>query len=63
MQNNSRREIYNKDFKWSIKIPENFENVSADEWINYKIQCKFENTLMRRSLISQKTILFSKVIN
>jgi hypothetical protein len=28
-----KKEIYNKEFNWKITIPENFENVSADQWI------------------------------
>lgn len=31
-QTSPKKEIYNDDFKWSITIPENFENVSAEEW-------------------------------
>jgi hypothetical protein len=30
-QASSRKPIYNEDFKWSIIIPENFENVSAEQ--------------------------------
>ncbi|MEO5889444.1 MAG: hypothetical protein ABIQ31_04285 [Ferruginibacter sp.] len=26
------KEIYNKDFKWTIRIPENFDTVAADQW-------------------------------
>lgn len=31
-QTTPKKEIYNKDFNWTITIPENFENVSAVEW-------------------------------
>jgi len=27
-----KKEIYNKDFNWTITIPENFENVSTEQW-------------------------------
>lgn len=28
----STREIHNKEFNWTISIPENFESVGAEEW-------------------------------
>jgi len=31
-QTTPKKEIYNKDFKWTITIPENFENVSTEQW-------------------------------
>jgi hypothetical protein len=31
-QTTSNRKIHNKDFNWTIIIPEKFENVSSDEW-------------------------------
>jgi hypothetical protein len=31
VQTSSRKPIYNEDFKWSITIPENFENVSDEQ--------------------------------
>ncbi len=31
-QTTPKKEIYNKDFNWTITIPENFENVSSEEW-------------------------------
>ena len=58
-QTSAEREIYNKDFKWSIKIPENFENVSADEWT--KLQNKgaeaIENTYDEK-IVNQSKIIF-----
>lgn len=29
----NKKEIYNKDFKWTITIPENFETVTPEEWM------------------------------
>lgn len=29
---NPGKEVYNADFKWTITIPEGFENVDAEEW-------------------------------
>lgn len=61
-QTTAEREIYNKDFKWSIKIPENFENVSADEWT--KLQNKgaeaIENTYDEKIVNQSKTIFVFK---
>ncbi|MBK8442241.1 MAG: hypothetical protein IPL35_02000 [Sphingobacteriales bacterium] len=31
-QTTPKKEIYNEDFNWTIIIPENFQNVSAEEW-------------------------------
>jgi hypothetical protein len=39
----SSKEIYNKEFKWKIVIPESFENVSVQEWA--KIQNKGANAI------------------
>ena len=32
-QTNPKKEIYNKDFNWTITIPENFDTVSAVQWV------------------------------
>jgi len=37
-QPSPRKEVYNKDFNWTITIPENFDPVSAEQWA--KIQNK-----------------------
>ncbi len=31
-QTSPRKEVYNKDFNWTITIPENFDPVSAEQW-------------------------------
>lgn len=31
-QSSQKKEIFNKDFNWTITIPENFQNVSAEDW-------------------------------
>ena len=31
-QKTTKQEIHNKDFNWTITIPENFENVSSADW-------------------------------
>lgn len=31
-QKSPKKEIYNKDFKWTITIPENFDTISAVQW-------------------------------
>jgi hypothetical protein len=31
-QTAEQKEIYSKEFNWSIKIPDNFDNVSGEEW-------------------------------
>jgi hypothetical protein len=31
-QSSPGKEVYNKDFNWTIKIPENFDPVSAEQW-------------------------------
>ncbi len=56
------KEIYNKDFKWSITIPENFQNVSAEEWT--KMQDKgaaaVEKTYDEKVINQAKTIFVFK---
>ena len=37
-QTSPKKEIYNKDFNWTISIPENFDTVTAEQWA--KIQNK-----------------------
>lgn len=42
-QTNPKKEIFNKDFKWSITVPENFETISPEDW--KKMQNKGEKAL------------------
>jgi len=61
-QTTPKKEIYNKDFNWTITIPENFENVSADEWA--KMQNKgadaIEKTYNEEVVNQAKTIFVFK---
>ena len=31
-----KKEFYNKEFKWTITIPENFESVTPEEWAKFQ---------------------------
>jgi hypothetical protein len=61
-ERSSNREIYNKEFKWKITIPENFKNVSSQEWT--KMQNKgadaIENTYDTEVVNQAKTIFVFK---
>ena len=61
-QTTPKKEIYNKDFNWTITIPENFENVSAEEWA--KMQNKgadaIEKTYNEEVVNQAKTIFVFK---
>lgn len=61
-QKNPPKEIFNKDFKWSIIIPENFENVSGEQWA--KMQNKgsdaIEATYGEKVINQAKTIFVFK---
>ena len=61
-QTTAKSEIYNKDFGWKITIPENFENVSAEDWT--KMQNKgadaIEKTFEGEVINQAKTIFVFK---
>ena len=61
-QTTTKKEIHNKDFNWTITIPENFENVSSEEW--QKIQNKgadaIEKTYEEEVVNQSKTIFVFK---
>ena len=61
-QTTPKKEIYNKDFNWTITIPENFQNVSAEEW--EKMQNKgadaIEKTYDEEVINQSKTIFVFK---
>lgn len=61
-QAEKRNEVYNKDFKWTIEIPQNFENVSPEDWA--KIQGKgakaIENSYGAKMVNRAKTIFVFK---
>jgi hypothetical protein len=61
-QTTAKRAIYNKDFGWKITIPENFENVSAEDWT--KMQNKgadaIEKTFEGEVINQAKTIFVFK---
>ena len=61
-QNTSKQEIYNKDFKWTITIPENFQNVSKEEWskMQNKGEEAIENTYGEEIINQSKTIFVFK---
>lgn len=51
--------IYNKDFKWTIAIPKEFENVSAEEW--QRLQNKGVNAMektMGQEIVNQSKTIF-----
>lgn len=51
--------IYNKEFKWTISIPENFERVSTEEWakMQNKGAAAVEKTI-GQEIINQAKIIF-----
>jgi hypothetical protein len=57
-----KREVYNKDFNWTITIPEDFENVSVKEW--KKMQNRgaqaIEQTINEEVINETKTIFVFK---
>lgn len=61
-QSSPKKEIFNKDFNWTITIPENFENVSAEDWT--KMQNKgadaIEKTFDGEVINQAKTIFVFK---
>lgn len=61
-QTNSKKGIYNKEFNWTITIPENFDTVSAELWT--KMQNKgadaFEKTYDEKIDNRAKTIFVFK---
>jgi hypothetical protein len=61
-QTTPKKEFYNKDFNWRIIIPENFQNVSAEEWT--KMQNKgadaIEQTYDEKVINQAKTIFVFK---
>ncbi len=61
-QTNPKKEIYNKDFNWTITIPENFDTVSAEQWA--KMQNKgadaIEKTYDEKVVNRAKTIFVFK---
>ena len=61
-QTTPKKEIYNQDFNWTITIPENFQNVSAEEWA--KLQNKgaeaIEKTYEEEVINQSKTIFVFK---
>lgn len=61
-QTTPKKEIYNQDFNWTITIPENFQNVSVEEW--KKIQNKgldaIEKTYDEKVINQAKTIFVFK---
>lgn len=61
-QKTAKQEIHNKDFNWTITIPENFENVSTADWA--KMQNKgadaIEKTYEEEVINQSKTIFVFK---
>ena len=35
-QTSDKKVFFNKEFNWTISIPENFENVNAEEWAKFQ---------------------------
>ena len=35
-QSTQSREIYNKDFNWTVVVPKGFENVSSEQWAKFQ---------------------------
>jgi hypothetical protein len=54
----AKKEIYNKDFAWTITIPENFDTVSAEQWhkLQNKGQDAIEKTYDTKMVNQAKTI-------
>lgn len=61
-QKTAKQEIHNKDFNWTITIPENFENVNSADWA--KMQNKgadaIEKTYEGEVINQSKTIFVFK---
>lgn len=61
-QSSPKKRIYNKDFNWTITIPENFESVSSEQWA--KMQNKgadaIEKTYDAKVINQSKTIFVFK---
>lgn len=61
-QKSKTNEVYNKEFKWTIVIPENFESVSSEEWL--RLQNKgldaFEETTGQEVTNQAKTLFVFK---
>lgn len=61
-QTTPKKEIYNSDFKWTITIPENFKQVSSEDWA--KLQQKgadaIEKTYDEEVVNRAKTIFVFK---
>lgn len=58
-QTSPSREIYNKEFNWTITIPENFENVSSEQWA--KMQNKGADAIEKtydNKVVNQTKVLF-----
>ncbi|MCZ8021145.1 MAG: hypothetical protein O9294_05220 [Cytophagales bacterium] len=58
----AKQEIHNKDFNWTITIPENFENVSSEEWteMQNKGADAIEKTYDEKVINQAKTIFVFK---
>lgn len=61
-QKSAEREIFNADFKWSITIPKNFENVSGEEWskLQNKGKIAIEDTYGEEIINNSKIIFVFK---
>lgn len=57
-QTNPIKEIFNKDFNWSITVPENFESISPADWkkIQNKGEKAMEDTFDQDIVNNSKTI-------
>jgi hypothetical protein len=58
-QKTTKQEIHNKDFNWTITIPENFENVISSDWT--KMQNKGADAIEKTyagEVINQSKIIF-----
>jgi hypothetical protein len=57
-----KKEIYDKQFNWNITIPENFENVSAEQWqkMQNKGSAAVEKTYGQKVENQAKTIFVFK---
>lgn len=57
-----KREIYNEDFKWTITLPENFEQVNEEEWarMQHKGADAIEQTIGEQVINQAKTIFVFK---
>lgn len=61
-QSTTKKEIFNKTFNWTITIPENFENVSKEQWgeIQNKGADAIEKTYGEEVVNQSKTIFVFK---